>query len=95
MVIFKVQFETLLTEEKVMSIAEERAPLFREIPGLLQKYYFKGEEPNQYGGIYIWDSMESMQAFRETELAASIPVAYEVQGTPQIEIYDALFQLRD
>ena len=95
MIILKVQFESSLPEDKVRAIEEERAPQFREVPGLIQKYYIKGGEPNQYGGIYIWENMESLQAYRESELAASIPSAYKVQGAPQIEMYDSMFQLRD
>ncbi len=90
-----VKLKSSLSEEEVMAVAEERAPQFRAIPGLMQKYYVKLDQPNQYGGIYIWDSRESLMAFRETELAATIPLAYKVTEPPQIEILDILFQLRD
>jgi hypothetical protein len=36
-----------------------------------------------------------MLAFRETQLAATIPVAFEVSEKPTIDGSDALFQLRE
>lgn len=68
---------------------------FRAFPGLLQNYYVTLPEPNQYGGIYLWDSKESLATCRESELAASIPAAYEAKGSPEIDAFDVLFQLRE
>ena len=53
------------------------------------------KEPDAYGGIYLWDSVESLKAFRESDLAASIPEAYEITEAPNIEMMDVLFKLRD
>lgn len=95
MIIQIVKFESALSEEEVLTTAKERAPQFQALAGLLQKYYIKLGQPNQYGGIYVWDSVESLAAYRESELAASIPTAYGVKGEPAIEIVDTLFQLRE
>lgn len=53
------------------------------------------DNPGQFGGLYIWDSMASLKAFRESKLAKSIPEAYEVMETPNMERMDALFRLRE
>jgi len=95
MIIQIVKFETTLSEDEVMTIANGRADRFRALPGLIQKYYVKLDQANHYGGVYIWDSAESMAAFRESDLAASIPAAYKVKGKPTIEIMHTLFQLRE
>ena len=95
MYILTVRFATTLSEEEVLAAAHKRADQFRALPGLLQKYYVKLAEPNHYGGIYIWDSLESMQSYRESELAATIPAAYKVVGKPKIEVLESLFQLRE
>lgn len=95
MVILIVKFETVLSEDEVMAIARERADQFRSLPGLIQKYYVKLDGANQFGGVYIWDSMESLQAYRESDLAATIAGAYKVAGAPQTEILGSLFQLRE
>lgn len=95
MIIQFVSFESALSEDEVVAVAKERADQFRALPGLLQKYYVKLRKPNHYGGVYIWDSEESMGAYRESELAAGIAAAYETVGTPAVQIIDTLFQLRE
>ena len=93
MIIQIVKLKSSLPEDEVIRIAEERAADFRKVPGLVQKYYVMTGEPDSYAGIYIWDSRESMMAFRETELAATIPMAYKVKEPPQIQILDGVFKL--
>jgi len=95
MIIQIIKLKSKLSEEELLKTAKERAPRFKAIPGLLQKYYVKLGQPNQFGGIYVWDSKESLQSYRESELAASIPRAYKLIEAPNIEIIDVLFQLRD
>lgn len=95
MVIQIIKFETTLSEDELLAVARERVDRFRALPGLLQKYYVKLAEPDQYGGVYVWDSMESLKAYRESDLAVSIPSAYKVVAPPDIETLDLLFQLRD
>ena len=95
MIIQTIKFESALSEDEVLLTAKERADQFRAIPGLLQKYYVKLSQPNQYGGVYLLDSMDSLSSYRESDLAASIPAAYKVMGPPTIDILDTLFQLRE
>ena len=95
MIIQIIKLKSKLSEEELLKTAKERAPRFKAIPGLLQKYYVKLGQPNQFGGIYVWDSKESLQSYRESELAASIPRAYKLIEAPNIDIIDVLFQLRD
>ncbi|MEJ2379828.1 MAG: YdhR family protein [Gammaproteobacteria bacterium] len=95
MIIRIVSFESALSEEEVIAVAKERADQFRALPGLLQKYYVKLRKPSHYGGVYIWDSEESMSAYQESELAASIAAAYKTVGAPTVQVLDTLFQLRE
>ena len=95
MIIQMVKFETRLSAEEVSDVAQKRAPEFRKLPGLIQKYYVRGTRSNEYAGVYIWDSPESMKTYRESDLAASIPHAYKVLGPPQVETYEVAFTLRD
>lgn len=94
MIIQIVKLKSNLEESELVKRAREREPGFKAIPGLLQKYYAKTGSPGNYGGIYLWDSRESLNAFRESDLARSIPQAYEVTEAPDIEILDILFKLR-
>jgi hypothetical protein len=89
-----VKIKTELSLDELLEIAQDRAPQFEAIPGLVQKYYIKLESPGEYGGVYIWDSVESLNEFKGSELAASISKAYKAIESPSIEIVEILFQLR-
>ena len=90
-----VRLKTNLSKEEMLKRAHEREPQFKALPGLVQKYYIELGTPGEYGGVYVWDSAESLKAFRESELAATIPKAYDAIEPPSIEVVDIMFQLRD
>jgi hypothetical protein len=93
MFIHFVRFTTQLPEEEVRRIMEERAPRFRrEVAGLVQKHYGYESESGAFCGCYIFDSEQSRQAFRQSELAGTIPAAYQAQEM-RIEAYEVLFPL--
>lgn len=73
---------------------KERAPQFRALPGLVQKYYGRETQTGEFTGIYLWDSEQSLREFQQTELARSIPEAYKVESPPRIEFFEVLFPLR-
>ena len=95
MILQFVKLKSKLPEEEILNRANERKPEFEAIAGLLQKYYVKLNDEGNYGGIYVWDSQESLMAFKASDLAKSIPKAYEVIETPNIEIMKIMFQLRN
>src|SRR5215203_6168663 len=93
MFIHFVRFTTQLPKEEVRRIMEERAPRFRsEVAGLVQKYYGYESENEAFCGCYIFDSEESRQAFRQSELARTIPTAFQAEEI-RIEVYEVLFPL--
>lgn len=70
----------------------ERRPRFSGVPGLLQKVYGRDGATGDVCGIYFFESREALDAFRETELARTIPTAYEaVEVRP--EVYEVLYSL--
>jgi len=95
MVVQIIKFRSALSEKEVLKVAREREGQFQALPGLLQKYYVKSNEPGLFGGIYIWDSEESLKSYRASDLAASIPEAYKLLEPANIEILDVLFRLRE
>jgi hypothetical protein len=94
MIIFTVKFKSALSDSDAKRIMEERAPSFRALPGLIQKYYGLEHETEEFTGIYLWDSEKSLREFRETELARTIPEAYKAVGKPRIEVFELLLTLR-
>ena len=95
MIVQFVQFETSLTEAEVLAVSQERLPRYRALPGLAQKYYLRLGKPNHYGGIMLWKSPEALAAFRQSDLARTIPTAYKVVGAPDIGIHELMFPLRE
>ncbi|MGD2067756.1 MAG: hypothetical protein PVI57_03660 [Gemmatimonadota bacterium] len=95
MIIQIVKLRTDLSEDDLLAISHERAPRFRALPGLVQKYYVRGEGEGEFAGVYLWDSMESLAEFRESDLAKSIASAYRVLEPPVVELGKVLFSLRD
>jgi hypothetical protein len=70
----------------------ERRPRFREVPGLLQKVYGRDRTTGDVCGIYFFESEDALEAFRESELARTIPSAYEAIDVRR-EVYDVLYTL--
>jgi hypothetical protein len=70
----------------------ERRPRFKEVPGLVQKIYGQDESTGDVCGIYFFKDQESLSAFRETELAKTIPAAYEAKDIRR-EVYEVLYPL--
>jgi len=90
-----VRFKSKLTLDEVMKIIDERAPEFRALEGLQQKYYLQDAATGEYGGLYLWDSPEALDAYRESELRATIAKAYQAEGVPRVEVYRVVKTLRD
>jgi heme-degrading monooxygenase HmoA len=95
MVIQVVKFKTALSDAEVQRLFEERAPQYRALPGLIQKYYVRENQTGEYGGIYVWDSAESLRAVRASDLARSIPAVYRVTGQPRAEVFEVLLTLKE
>jgi heme-degrading monooxygenase HmoA len=70
----------------------ERRPRFREVPGLVQKVYGRDDATGDVCGIYFFESDDELAAFRESELAQTIPAAYEAVDVRR-EVYDVLYSL--
>jgi heme-degrading monooxygenase HmoA len=72
----------------------ERMPSFRDLPGLVQKYYSYDESTGEFAGIYLWDSEESLAKYSESDLRRTIPTAYELTEPPVLEKYPIIDVLR-
>jgi heme-degrading monooxygenase HmoA len=90
-----VRFRSKLTLDEVMRVAEERAPEFRALAGLQQKYYLQDSESGEIAGLYLWESPEALAEYRDSELRASIAAAYQAEGEPRVEVYRVMMPLRD
>jgi len=70
----------------------ERRPRFHEVPGLVQKFYGRDGSTGAVCGIYFFEDQNALSNFRETELAKTIPSAYEAKEIRR-EVYEVLYPL--
>ena len=90
--ILYVRVKSGLDPQELERRMHERLPRFREVPGLVQKIYGKDPATGEFCGIYFFESQAALQAYRQTELAKTIPTAYEARET-RAEIYEVICPL--
>jgi hypothetical protein len=83
MIIRLVKFKSALSDAEVLKLYDERAPQYRKLSGLLQKYYIRDRETGEHGAVYLWQSVDSMKEFESSELSRSIPQTYKIIGKPK------------
>jgi heme-degrading monooxygenase HmoA len=88
MEILLVLFKSGLPKEVVLKKFEERADKYREVRGLLQKYYVHDESSGEFGGVYIFDSKENLETFRNSDLAKSIGDTYKYLEPPTRKVFN-------
>jgi len=87
-----VRIKSDLDFEELERRAIERRPRFKEVPGLVQKIYGKDDATGDVCGIYFFKDQKSLADFRDSELAKTIPTAYEATDVRR-EVYELLFPL--
>ena len=50
-----------VTKEKATEIFSGTAPKYRDVPGLIRKYYLLSEDGRTAGGVYLWNSREEAE----------------------------------
>jgi heme-degrading monooxygenase HmoA len=94
MIVQLVRFKSGLSDANVIETYQARAPRYRALKGLIQKYYLRFPTTGEYGAVYVWESEEAMKEFRESELGRTISTAYQVQGAADAETAEVALVLR-
>lgn len=89
-----VKFRSGLTGDEVLELYQSRAPRYRKLQGLLQKYYLRYAS-GEHGAVYLWRSEADLQQFRESELGKTIATAYQVRGEPESVTGEVVMALWD
>ena len=79
MYIHIVRFKSRLTADEVHERYQSRVAQYRQVPGLLQKYYLHYAASDEHGAVYVWESPEALAAFRASGLGRSIGDVYQVE----------------
>ena len=56
-----------VTREKAQTLFEGSAPKYRDIPGLIRKYYLLSEDGGTAGGVYLWKSRKDAEGLYTKE----------------------------
>lgn len=87
-----VRITSDLPFEELSARAEARKPQFKGVPGLFQKFYVHDPVNGHVCGIYFFESREALRAYRDSDLAKSIPSAYEATEV-RPEVFDLMYPL--
>jgi heme-degrading monooxygenase HmoA len=87
-------FKSGLSSTELLKVSEGRESQYLEVKGLIQKYYVQVKEMDRVGGVFVFDTEESLAAFRESDLAKSTGEAYRFTEPPHTRVLDIVKTLR-
>ena len=61
-----------LSHADFIASTDEAAQHWAQIPGLISKQWLSSEETNTYGGVYLFESKEAMQTYKDSELCVQL-----------------------
>lgn len=76
-------------------MSNERFEKFLHVKGLLQKFYISDPNSIQVGGVYVFDSKENLETFRESDLSKSTSAAYKFLESSDVRFFNVSRTLRD
>ena len=72
--------------EEAARTFEQTAPKYKNLPGLVRKYYLRSEDGRRAGGVYLWETRAAAEAVYSGEWKARVEQVYG--STPQIMWFD-------
>ena len=76
--VLAVKFKSKLEPEELLSVCNENLQSFRDVPGLIEKYYLSEELSGAISGFYIFSTVAAREAFWTSALAKDIVPRYGV-----------------
>ncbi|HVX26910.1 MAG TPA: YdhR family protein [Parafilimonas sp.] len=92
--VLSVKFKSKLDGETLLNTCNENLESFRNVPGLIEKYYLVEEQTGLISGIYLFETKAAREAFWASDLAKDIVPRYGViVETIRVERYDVAIVL--
>ena len=92
--VLSVKFNSTLSMDELAKVSNDELENFRNVPGLLQKYYLADEVTGAISGIYLFTSKKARTSFWNSDLAKSIPATYGIiPETLRVEEYNTMIVL--
>jgi hypothetical protein len=76
-----------VTRDKARELFLATAPRYRDVPGLIRKYYLLCEDGNSVGGVYLWNSRSDAERMYSEEWARFIKERYGAE--PSVTYFDS------
>jgi len=89
-----VRFRSGLSDDEVLELYRSRAPRYRELDGLVQKYYLR-YSTGEHGAVYLWRSEADLRRFRESELGKTIAQTYQIREPEEPVTGEVVMSLRE
>jgi hypothetical protein len=70
-----------ITREKAKDVFLGSAPKYREIPGLVRKYYVLSQDGSTAGGVYLWRSRDDAERLYTDEWKGAVRERYGAAPT--------------
>ncbi len=77
-----------MSAEDALEKAVQMNETFRKVPGLRQKYYIRDRETGELGGLYIFDSTESLRRFRDSGIMTKALPAFRLLAPPTVRVFE-------
>lgn len=72
-----------VTVDKAKEIFSNTAPRYREIRGLIRKYYLLSQDGKTAGGVYLWNSIEEAKQLYNDDWKKFILEKYNAEPSVQ------------
>lgn len=76
--VLAVKFKSKHDPEELMKTCNEDLQDFRDVPGLIEKYYLAEESTGAISGVYLFTTKAAREAFWGSDLAKNILPRYKV-----------------
>ena len=94
--VLSVKFKSTHRYEDLMKVCREDLEVFRNVRGLIQKYYITEQLTEAICGIYVFEDRDSRASFWASDLAKSIPARYGIiPESLRVEYYEMAIVLND
>ena len=72
--------------EEAARMFESTAPKYKNLPGLIRKYYLRSEDGRTAGGVYLWESKAAAEKVYSGEWRERVAKLYG--NAPQVTFFD-------
>jgi Putative mono-oxygenase ydhR len=75
-----------VTLEEAAAMFESTAPKYKNLPGLVRKYYLRSEDGGTAGGVYLWETKAAAEKVYNAEWRERVGKLYG--NAPQVTFFD-------